>query len=89
MSEERPRTDIRGSCAERVLMTRSRPSRIGKLQPKTDFRGVIEGPDVYPWQEGLYVRSPYGITDGKVTVTDAPGWGWRSARTGWRGQNTG
>ncbi len=35
----------------------------------------IEGPDYYPWQEGLFVRSPYEITDGKATVTDAPGWG--------------
>ncbi|MEE8455880.1 MAG: mandelate racemase/muconate lactonizing enzyme family protein [Limibaculum sp.] len=35
----------------------------------------IEGPDYYPWQEGLFVRSPYAITDGKATVTEAPGWG--------------
>jgi L-alanine-DL-glutamate epimerase-like enolase superfamily enzyme len=35
----------------------------------------IEGPDYYPWQEGLFVASPYGITDGHAMVTDAPGWG--------------
>lgn len=35
----------------------------------------IEGPDYYPWQEGLFVASPYGIEDGHATVTDAPGWG--------------
>ncbi len=35
----------------------------------------IEGPDYYPWQEGLFARSPYEIADGKATVTDAPGWG--------------
>ena len=35
----------------------------------------IEGADFYPWQEGLYVRSPYDIVDGKATVTDDPGWG--------------
>ncbi len=35
----------------------------------------IEGPDYYPWQEGLFVRSPYEIADGKATVTDTPGWG--------------
>jgi len=35
----------------------------------------IEGPDYYPWQEGLFVRSPYEITDGKAALTDAPGWG--------------
>jgi len=35
----------------------------------------IEGPDYYPWQEGLFVQSPYGIEDGHACVTDAPGWG--------------
>lgn len=35
----------------------------------------IEGADFYPWQEGLYVRSPYDIVDGRATVTDEPGWG--------------
>jgi len=35
----------------------------------------IEGPDYYPWQEDLFVSSPYAITDGKATVTDEPGWG--------------
>jgi L-alanine-DL-glutamate epimerase-like enolase superfamily enzyme len=36
---------------------------------------AIEGADYYPWQDGLFVRSPYDVVDGKVTVTDAPGWG--------------
>lgn len=35
----------------------------------------IEGPDYYPWQDGLFVTSPYTITDGQAEVTDAPGWG--------------
>ncbi|MGR3804713.1 mandelate racemase/muconate lactonizing enzyme family protein [Marinibacterium profundimaris] len=35
----------------------------------------IEGEDYYPWQEGLFTSDPYRITDGKATVTDAPGWG--------------
>ncbi|MFC5387416.1 mandelate racemase/muconate lactonizing enzyme family protein [Aquamicrobium segne] len=35
----------------------------------------IEGPDYYPWQEGLFVTSPYDVQDGMVTVSDAPGWG--------------
>ena len=35
----------------------------------------IEGPDYYPWQEGLFVRSPYEIANGNATVTDEPGWG--------------
>ncbi len=34
----------------------------------------IEGPDYYPWQEGLYnpVLKAY---DGKVQIPDGPGWG--------------
>ncbi|MEM9146943.1 MAG: mandelate racemase/muconate lactonizing enzyme family protein [Pseudomonadota bacterium] len=36
---------------------------------------AIEGADYYPWQEGLYRESPYGVEGGHVTVTDAPGWG--------------
>ncbi len=35
----------------------------------------IEGGDYYPWQENLFVESPFGIVDGQATVTDAPGWG--------------
>lgn len=35
----------------------------------------IEGFDYYPWQEGLFVEDPYIIRNGKVSVSDAPGWG--------------
>ena len=35
----------------------------------------IEKEDYYPWQDGLFVESPYGVVDGKVTIPDAPGWG--------------
>lgn len=35
----------------------------------------IEGEDYYPWQENLFVESPYAVDGGKVSVTDAPGWG--------------
>ena len=35
----------------------------------------IEGPEYYPWQEGLFVESPYRISDGQAHVTEAPGWG--------------
>ena len=35
----------------------------------------IEGDDYYPWQEGLFVESPYGVVDGKVSIPTAPGWG--------------
>jgi hypothetical protein len=35
----------------------------------------IEGPDYYPWQEGLYVESPYKIKDGHIELPVSPGWG--------------
>lgn len=35
----------------------------------------IEGLDYYPWQDGLFVKSPYDVEGGQVTVGDAPGWG--------------
>jgi L-alanine-DL-glutamate epimerase-like enolase superfamily enzyme len=35
----------------------------------------IEGPDYYPWQEGLFVKSPYHVEAGQVVVSDEPGWG--------------
>jgi L-alanine-DL-glutamate epimerase-like enolase superfamily enzyme len=35
----------------------------------------IEGPDYYPWQDGLFRNWPYAISEGKVTIPSAPGWG--------------
>lgn len=35
----------------------------------------IEGDDYYPWQRGLFRGDPFRVTDGCVTVPDAPGWG--------------
>ena len=35
----------------------------------------IEGPDYYPWQEGLFRASPYGVEGGHVTIPAEPGWG--------------
>jgi L-alanine-DL-glutamate epimerase-like enolase superfamily enzyme len=35
----------------------------------------IEGEDYYPWQSDLFRNDPYKVEDGKVTVSEAPGWG--------------
>jgi L-alanine-DL-glutamate epimerase-like enolase superfamily enzyme len=35
----------------------------------------IEGDDYYPWQDELFVQSPYEVVDGQVTVSNTPGWG--------------
>jgi L-alanine-DL-glutamate epimerase-like enolase superfamily enzyme len=35
----------------------------------------IEGPEYYPWQQDLFVRSPYTIVDGGIEVSAEPGWG--------------
>ena len=34
----------------------------------------IEGAEYYPWQYGIYTPMPE-VKDGKVTISDAPGWG--------------
>lgn len=33
----------------------------------------IEGPDVYPWQEGLFVDPPFTVRDGRVRLPEGPG----------------
>ena len=35
----------------------------------------IEGDDYYPWQRDLFRDDPYRVEDGKISVSDAPGWG--------------
>jgi L-alanine-DL-glutamate epimerase-like enolase superfamily enzyme len=35
----------------------------------------IEGPDYYPWQDGLFRNPPYTVRDGRVTIPAEPGWG--------------
>ena len=35
----------------------------------------IEGADYYPWQQDLFLEDPYCVDDGKVTISDKPGWG--------------
>ncbi len=35
----------------------------------------IEGPDYYPWQQGLFRGDPFAVSDGYVQVPPGPGWG--------------
>ena len=35
----------------------------------------IEGPDYYPWQQGLFRGDPFAVEDGRVAVPAGPGWG--------------
>lgn len=35
----------------------------------------IEGPDYYPWQDGLFCGDPFRVEDGCVTIPAGPGWG--------------
>lgn len=35
----------------------------------------IEEEDYYPWQKDLFLGDPFKIVDGKVEITDTPGWG--------------
>lgn len=47
----------------------------------------IEGPDYYPWQQGLFMGDAFAVTDGTLDIPDAPGWGveinkkWLNAAT--------
>ena len=45
------------------------------VRPGDYLEFSIEGPDYYPMQDGLFVEWPYSVTDGHVTVGEAPGWG--------------
>ncbi len=56
-----------------TLFTMHLLGAIGNAGPYLEFS--IEGPDYYPWQEGLFRESPYRIEDGRVAIPDAPGWG--------------
>ncbi len=35
----------------------------------------IEGPDYYPWQDGLFRGDPFAVRDGCVMIPSEPGWG--------------
>jgi L-alanine-DL-glutamate epimerase-like enolase superfamily enzyme len=35
----------------------------------------IEGPYTQQWADELFVERPYEVVDGRVSVSDAPGWG--------------
>jgi L-alanine-DL-glutamate epimerase-like enolase superfamily enzyme len=35
----------------------------------------IEGPDYYPWQQGLFLGDPFAVVDGTVQIPSEPGWG--------------
>jgi L-alanine-DL-glutamate epimerase-like enolase superfamily enzyme len=35
----------------------------------------IEGPDYYPWQQGLFLGDPFAIHAGRVRISSEPGWG--------------
>ena len=44
----------------------------------------IEGADYYPWQEGLFVESPYTVRNGQVTIPErARAGASRSTPAGW------
>lgn len=35
----------------------------------------IEGEDVYPWQQDLFLNPPFEVVDSKVSIPSEPGWG--------------
>ena len=63
-------------CANLSLVTLFTMHLLGAIPNAGNYLEFsIEGSDYYPWQEELFVESPFGIADGKATIPDAPGWG--------------
>jgi L-alanine-DL-glutamate epimerase-like enolase superfamily enzyme len=63
-------------CANHSLVTLFTMHLLGAIPNAGKYLEFsIEGADYYPWQQGLYVESPYDIVDGNATIPDAPGWG--------------
>ncbi len=46
---------------------------INNSGPYLEF--TIEGSDYYPWQKDLFLNNPFQIIEGRVEITDLPGWG--------------
>ena len=40
-----------------------------------DLEFSIEGEDYYPWQQGIFTKSPFEVEDGHVSISARPGWG--------------
>ena len=75
-------------CANLTMVTLFTMHMLGAIANAGKYLEFsIEGADYYPWQEGLFVRSPYDVIDGHVTIPSEPGWGvdidpaWLSAAT--------
>ncbi|MEM7170890.1 MAG: mandelate racemase/muconate lactonizing enzyme family protein [Pseudomonadota bacterium] len=63
-------------CANLSLVTLFTMHLLGAIENAGKYLEFsIEGLDYYPWQEGLYLESPYAIAEGKATIPDRPGWG--------------
>ncbi|MEL6278770.1 MAG: mandelate racemase/muconate lactonizing enzyme family protein [Pseudomonadota bacterium] len=63
-------------CANLSLVTICTMHLLGAIQNAGKYLEFsIEGPDYYPWQEGLFLGDPFRIEDGRATIPDAPGWG--------------
>jgi L-alanine-DL-glutamate epimerase-like enolase superfamily enzyme len=62
--------------ANRSLVTVCTMHLLGAIpNPGKYLELSIEGPDYYPWEQGLFVADPYTVTDGHVTIPSSPGWG--------------
>ena len=74
--------------ANRSLVTLCTMHLLGALPNAGKYLELsIEGPDYYPWEQGLFVTDPYVVRDGHVQIPAEPGWGvevspaWLSAAT--------
>lgn len=63
-------------CANLSMVTLFTMHLLGAIpNPGKYLEFSIEGADYYPWQEGLFRKSPYAIEEGKATIPSEPGWG--------------
>ncbi|MGI9438059.1 MAG: enolase C-terminal domain-like protein, partial [Geminicoccaceae bacterium] len=70
-------------CANLSMVTLFTMHLLGAIPNAGNYlEFAIEGPDYYPWQEGLFAKSPYGIEEGRATIPAEPGWGVEIA-TSW------
>jgi len=63
-------------CANLSLVTVCTMHLLGAIAGAGPYLELsIEGPDYYPWQEGLFRGAPFAVEDGKVRIPEGPGWG--------------
>ena len=70
---ELPAAKMKGNLSLVTICTMHFLKAIKNAGPYLEFS--IEKEDYYPWQQNLFLNSPFSLEDGKVEIKDDPGWG--------------